>query len=196
VLTDRFIGPHLKLIHRRPLDRKDAHRRRTGISRESYPESSSRESCPQNVAPSLFWFFHNGKGVFDMYGLPDGVIALNDEPYNIQQQACWYCYYPSNDTAASVLQEAFCKPCDPLFGDFQPKQARPIDGHARVTWSHNGETFDGEVLVDKTLKPVGFRIEIVWSRTAPTEMVFNLSGQLIPGARFEDDDPVLLELVR
>jgi len=132
-----------------------------------------------------------------MYGLPQGVVALSEEPYNVEQQVSWNCYYPSNELAAQVLADAFRADIDPVVGVFKPLTERPSDGRARITWEFGGDTFQGEVLVDSSLRPVGFIVEIAWKdkKTLPQDMVFNLYGHHIPGYRFNAADPKLENLV-
>lgn len=111
-----------------------------------------------------------------MQELPAGVVALNEDPYNVGGRACAYCDFPTRELALQVLERAFAQ--GPVNG-FSPWAGEPGDHRARLTWEFNGETYIGDVLVDATLTPVGFIAEVHFG-----EMVFNLQGNHIPYPRF------------
>lgn len=126
-----------------------------------------------------------------MYGLPDGVTAMNEDPYNVGGVVSWYCHFLSDEMAQDVLRRAFPEGAKK---GFSPCASRPGTGsesrRAKVIWEFNGSVHIGDVLVDKALNPVGFYLEVHTGY-----MVFNLHGDYIPCARFPDDHQAIRELV-
>lgn len=120
-----------------------------------------------------------------MYGLPEGVVALNEDPYNVGGQVAWYCSYPSPEVAADVVRTAL-----EMGNPADIRKAVEEPSRARISWLFHGSTYVGDVLVDASLKPVGYWLEVHYGF-----MVFNLQGHHIPLPRFNDDDPAIRNLV-
>jgi hypothetical protein len=124
-------------------------------------------------------------GENDMFGLPEEVNQLNEDPYNVGGQVAWYCYYKDPAIAEQVLKGAF----DKCYDSFQPLVNDSFRNYAKVQWNINGKTYPGDVLVTKDLEPIGFCVEVGFGF-----MVFDKQGSHIPCPRFPDGHEALREL--
>ena len=120
-----------------------------------------------------------------MFGLPEKVNHLNEDPYNVGGQVAWYCYYEDPAVAEQVLSSAF----DECYDSFQPFVDEALRNRAKVQWTIKGDTYFGDVLVTKDLKPIGFCVEVGFGY-----MVFDKHGSHIANPRFPDGHEVLREL--
>lgn len=116
-----------------------------------------------------------------MQGFPEGVMVLNEDAYNIEGKVAWCCDFPSRVIAEDVLRRSF--PEGERRG-FKPMSGEPGEHRARVVWEFRDQTFFGDVLVSRSLKPLGFLVEVHHG-----EMAFNLAGEHIPYPRWRGDPP-------